>query len=133
MEQTLVTLMAVYYFYIVGLLLFMSTSRKRAIKNKEVRFTHFKAYTGESTERLEVIKNHYNNQFQIPMLFFIVCLLSIQLDKVGKATIVLALCFIVSRVFHSLLHLGSNDVMKRAYTYFTGVLIIGAMFLANLF
>lgn len=132
MERILIGTMCFYYFYIVFLVFFMFIQRKKAVENKQVDPRFFKSYLGTSPEYLQIIQNHFSNQFQIPVMFFLACILTLQQHKVSQVTIILAIGFVLSRIVHSYIHLGKNKLMKRVYSYATGVLIVGVMFLMNL-
>ncbi len=119
--------MLFYYAYIIAYMIYMFKVRKKAVIDNHVHYTYFKSYQGETTEYLQIVQNHFNNQFQIPMVFFLVCVLTIAMEKVSTITIILAALFILSRIIHSLIHLGGNHLIKRAATYFTGVILVGIM------
>ncbi len=110
----------------------MFIRRRGAVVRKEVRARHFKAYQGETTEELTILQNHFNNHFQIPILFFIVSVLCIQQQKVTSFTIIVASLFVLTRLIHSFIHLGQNHPLKRAFVYFLGVLLVGLMLFSNL-
>ena len=67
MDKILISIMGFYYFYILAYMYYMFIFRRRAVANKEVRARHFKAYQGDTTESLQIIQNHFNNQFQVPI------------------------------------------------------------------
>jgi len=131
MDRNLIFVMTFYYFYIVAYMFYMFNKRKQAVINKEVRASHFKAYSGETSDYLKVIQNHFNNQFQIPVMFMIACLLTLQQQKTSPLIISLAILFVLSRIIHSLIHLGEDNVIKRASTYFIGVVAVGLIFILN--
>jgi hypothetical protein len=133
MEKNLIGILCFYYVYILIYMYYMFTKRRNAVANKEVRARHFKAYQGETTEDLAIVQNHFNNQFQVPILFFIVSILCIQQKNVTNLTLIMASLFVLSRICHTLIHLGQNHPLKRAFVYFLGVLFIGVMLFSNLF
>lgn len=133
MDKALISIVLFYYCYIIGFMFYMFKKRKQAIKDKLVHYTHFKSYQGETTEYLQIIQNHFNNQFQIPLIFFTVCVLTISMKKVTIITIILAILFVITRIIHTLIHLGSNHLIKRAMSYFAGVVIIAGMIVLTLF
>jgi len=132
MDQILIKIICFYYLYIVMVLFYMFFKRKLAISSRDVPIKHFKAYQGETTSELQTIQNHFNNQFQMPLLFFVACLISLQQNAVNSFTIGFALLFVFSRVAHSFIHLGANNVIYRAFAYFIGIISIGAIFFSNL-
>lgn len=121
MKQLLILPMAVYAFYMVGFAGFMFLSRVRGIRAGEVSPKYFKVYSGGSpSERLELIAQHYENQFEVPILFLITCTLILSLNIVNTTTLVLAWVFVVSRGFHAWIHLGRNNVRQRAAAFSIG-------------
>ena len=127
MEKALIALVCAYYLGIVVFGYYMFTRRKKAVIEGRVSAKHFKGYAGESPEDLKVLQNHFNNQFQIPMVFFFAVLLNLQQDTVNEWTLALAVLFVASRAGHTIVHLGSNRLIRRASLYFLGVLTVGAM------
>ena len=120
------------YFYTLGFGFYMFTRRKKAVRNNEIKIQHFKSYQGETTEELAILQNHFNNQFQIPLIFYVVSVLSIQQNKVTLLMLAVATVFVLSRFFHAYIHLGSNHVLKRATAYMLGLACVGFMFILNL-
>lgn len=133
MQQYLVSTIVFYFFYILAIGLYMFFSRKRAVESGEIRMSYFRDYSQEFPPHLKVISNHFNNQFQVPVFFFMAGILAIALNKVTFTFNILATVFILTRILHSFIHLGSNNVLYRAFFYFSGVFIVAAMYLSNLF
>ena len=117
--------MCFYAFYMWCLAIYVFRARLRSIKSGEVSIKYFKAYTGEGpSERTVLIARHYDNQFQVPMLFFIVCTLHIMASTTALSTLILAWLFVASRLCHSWVHLGGNNVQKRVITFAAGWIIL---------
>jgi hypothetical protein len=133
MEKYLIAIILFYYSYVIYLMFYMFFRRKKKIREKVVRTSHFRAYLGESDEELVIIQNHFSNQFQIPMIFLFASLLSIALKEVSILTIVLAGLFVLSRFVHSYIHLTYNNVLHRALSYFIGVIIVFVMISHSLY
>ena len=127
MNQWLILPMAVYVFGLFLLGLYMFVSRVRGIKSGEVSIKYYRLYEGSPPPRLVVIGQHFDNQFQVPMLFLLTCGLFLSLNLVSAATVALAWTFVLSRAAHTYVHLGSNDVKLRAASYFFGWFVIVAM------
>jgi hypothetical protein len=111
----------------IGGMMFMR--RYNAIRNKTVKMSHFKSYVDAGPEELEVIKNNYSNQFELPVLFFITILASVALNTTRPVTVILAVVFLISRFVHFRVHTGSNDIRKRALWFFMGFVIVIAMWI----
>lgn len=132
MNQFLIGTMTFYFIFIISLMLIMFFRRKARVKSKEVRVSFFKAYIGESPEDLVIIQNHFNNQFQIPLVYMLACVLTIAQDKASIVTSILGTVFILSRMLHSYIHLGKNNVLHRAYAFFLGCLCVLGLLIVNL-
>lgn len=119
----------VYIVYIIILAYVMFIHRYNGVKSGEIKRSHFKDYQGELPYKVQIVGNHYNNQFQIPVLFFITVLAIVALNQVTILSIVLAYGFIGLRLLHTNIHLGSNNPLKRARVYFLGILVILVMWI----
>ena len=121
MRNQLVLPMAFYVFYIWCLAVFMFRTRVKAIKSGEVGPKFFKTYTGTPpSERTTLVGRHYDNQFQLPLVFFVVCTLHISIGKPDGITLGLAWLFVITRLIHSWVHLGSNILPQRVVAFTTG-------------
>jgi hypothetical protein len=129
LEIILISEITFYYFFLIALMIYMFKVRSKAVKDGRVSFKNFKSYTTESPEDLVILQNHFNNQFQIPLFFTMAALLSLTQNTVSTITIVFSTIFILSRFYHTRIHLGSNKLLHRAYSFFAGVIIVGAIFL----
>lgn len=130
--KLLVLLMFVYLVFLIGLGVFMFFARFRAVKTKKIHPSYFKTYQADAPDHLKVMENHYNNQFQVPVLFFIANLVAMQTQSVSGLYLTLACLFFISRMAHSYIHLGSNIVMHRAGTFFFGILTLLGLWIAIL-
>ncbi len=125
--------MATYVFYIVLLGILNFLTRLSSTKNRQVRVSYFKNYQGDAPENLIVIGRHFDNQFQVPLLFLVTCLSTHIFDATNSSAIWLAWLFIASRMIHSFVHLISNNVIRRAISYFVGILCVLGMWINILF
>lgn len=125
--------MGFYVFYIAALGIFNFLTRKSHAQKKSLRLSFFKTYQGEAPERVLVVGRHYDNQFELPMLFLITCLSTHIFQATGTLAIVVAWTFVVSRMIHSFIHLGSNNVLHRAFAFAVGLLCILVMWVNILF
>lgn len=120
--------MAFYVFYIAFLLGKMFVRRVTSIKNKEISIKYFQSYCGaELPQNIQIAGRHFDNQFQLPMIYFITCITSLGLSINHLAFIALAWVFVVTRIIHSIIHLGGNNVSHRLYAYASGWFVILSM------
>ncbi|MEP1229941.1 MAG: MAPEG family protein [Litorimonas sp.] len=81
------------------------------------------------------IKNagdNFNNQFQVPVLFFTLCFILYLTNSVTPTVVVLAWFFAISRICHALVHLTFNHVTTRFLIFFLGVLSVAALLILTI-
>jgi hypothetical protein len=70
-----------------------------------------------------VVGRHFDNQFQLPVVYLICCLAHLAVGQVNSTTLILAWAFILTRVIHSYIHLGKNHILQRASAYTLGWIV----------
>lgn len=122
--------MAIVVFYPWFLAMYQFVVRKRAIKDKSISFKYFQLYSAsehQAPKEILVLSNHYNNWFQVPVVFLITCLTFMQLQYLSDLSLVLAWSFVLFRAFHVWAHLGKNNVIFRAQVFAASWLCVLAM------
>lgn len=107
----------------------MFVSRVRAVRSGRIDFRYFKTYEGETPVELRLLMNNFQTQFEMPVLFFIACLAAIQMNCVTTATLAMAYVFFASRLIHCYVHVTSNKLAPRAWSYFLGVFMVLGMWI----
>lgn len=123
-SRLLVLPMVTYVFYMFGLAVLNFRTRLHAGKTGQVDRQYFKAMQGPAPERVINVSRHFDNQFQVPLVFFSVCLGHMILAKADQITIALAWFFVLTRFLHTYIHLGKNQVRKRVLSYTAGWLVV---------
>lgn len=116
--------MAAMVLYIFGVGLYTFSVRFRALKNQQLKLSHFRSYDMQGhqvPERVVVVGRHFDNQFQLPLLFLIT-LVAAQTMPLHPSPLILPLAwgFVLLRMVHGYIHLGTNNVRWRALSYFAG-------------
>ncbi len=73
------------------------------------------------------VSNNIANQFEVPMLFYILCVVLFSINAAGTVAIVLAWLFVASRYAHAWVHVGSNYVPVRMPLFMVGCLVLLSM------
>lgn len=73
--------------------------------------------------------NNLTNQFEAPVLFFVLCFVILATESVNTFSIAFAWAFSISRYAHAYVHTGSNYVPWRKRLFMFGVLILMALFI----
>ncbi|MGB3596632.1 MAPEG family protein [Pseudomonas neustonica] len=73
------------------------------------------------------INNNIRNQFETPVLFYVLVLVLLNLGAVGWLTQLLAWLFVLSRIAHTLVHTGTNQVPLRRRLFTFGCVVLMLM------
>lgn len=69
----------------------------------------------------------FSNQFELPVLFYVLTILSIITHHADMVFVVLAWIFVIFRVLQALVHVTNNNVRMRGAFYGIGALVLVAM------
>jgi hypothetical protein len=69
----------------------------------------------------------FNNQFQVPVLFYILIALALPLRHADLVIVLLSWVFVVTRFAHAGIFVSSNNIRQRGLAWFSGVLVLLAM------
>lgn len=108
---------ALLVFIVYGVL---GVRRTRAVTSGEAKVNQFKNRTQEPDSSFTAA-NNIMNQFEAPTLFHIVCLALYVTAGVSTAVVTFAWLFIVARYVHAYIHLTSNRVKYRSWSFRTSL------------
>lgn len=97
----------------------MSKRRMGAVRSGRVQAREYKIPTIEPEPTATVARNLIN-QFELPVLFFVVCILLQMTAGVNYAAVLIAWLFVVSRYAHAVVHVTSNRLMLRRRLFLAG-------------
>ncbi len=108
-------------------LLLIPVARARAARRREIVVDDFKY--GESAAvppAITIPNRNYMNLLELPMLFYVVCIVLYVTAGASTVAIALAWAFVVLRIAHSAIHLTYNRVLHRlaAFTAANTALVI---------
>ncbi|PHS18314.1 MAG: hypothetical protein COA86_09255 [Kangiella sp.] len=78
-------------------------------------------------EAVVKVSNNIGNQFQTPILFYVLCTMFYLTDSVSMAVYVLAWVYSITRLIHAFVHVSSNFVPARFGLFMIGVVCLIAM------
>lgn len=82
---------------------------------------------GALPEEVSYPANNFKNLFELPVLFYALCLYLYVTATVGVADVIAAWLFLVFRIVHSAIHCTVNIVMARFLTYCAAALALWFM------
>tara|TARA_B100001250_G_scaffold354807_1_gene328881 strand:+ start:58 stop:471 length:414 start_codon:yes stop_codon:yes gene_type:complete len=106
---------------------------RKAVLNKSIKFSYFKAYKGEVPDYMAVSRQTLKNQFELPIFFYFLISIILVFDKVSQLDIIFAWLFSASRYFHCYIRLSSNYVPYRGKIFQLSMLILIAWWIIFLY
>ncbi len=100
--------------------------RRQAVAGGNAKVPQFRENRDEPSESL-FVRNALENQFELPVLFYAVCLALQASGAVDALTLSLAWLFVVSRYVHSFIHVTSNRIRHRQPAFVVGFLAVIAL------
>jgi len=120
-------------FVLVGLtfalLLWMATARTRALTGREVRPGDIALGQQNWPTRITQVGNCFRNQFEVPLLFYILIALALPLRHADLVIVLLSWVFVMTRFVHAGIFVTSNNLQQRGPAWFAGVLVLLVMWL----
>jgi hypothetical protein len=115
----LAQVLLVYIVYVV-----MGRRRFVAVKSGEAKVGQFKTRSTEPASSVTVA-NNLSNQYELPVLFYALCLTLNITNGVNYLTLALMWIFVVSRYVHAWIHLTSNKLILRNRSFVLGLVVLG--------
>ncbi len=120
-------------FVLVGLafflLLWMATARGQAVKGGDTNRKDIALGQAKWPTRTAQIGDCFSNQFEIPVLFYILIALALPLRHADLFIVLMSWVFVVLRFIHAGIFVTSNNVQQRGLVWFSGVLVLLAMWI----
>ena len=111
------------------LLMWMATGRTRVLSSREVRTKDIALGQPNWPEELAKVGNCFRNQFEVPVLFYVLIALALPLRHADLFIVLMSWVFVVTRFVHAGIFVTSNNVRQRGAAWFAGVLVLLAMWI----
>ncbi len=107
--------------------------RIKSVKKGEIKPKYFRLMGGqELPDVVTKTTRNFNNQFEVPTLFYVVCTLYISLGIESSLALALAWLFVIFRVAHAYIHITYNHVVHRMLTFFASFFCVIALWVTLL-
>jgi len=107
-----------------GLWFWMAWHRTRAIRSRTVHMRDIALREPNWPPQVLQVGNAAHNQLELPMLFYVLTILSIITRHADLIFVVLAWVFVLSRLAHAYVHTTSNDIRQRGPLFGIGFLVL---------
>jgi hypothetical protein len=109
--------------FIVGCIVVKSSFA--SVKKGEVKANYFRLMQGQEVPTfITQSTRNFNNQFEIPVLFYVVVTLYISLAIDSTVALVFAWLFVVLRCVHTYIHLTYNHILHRMSVFWAAFLCV---------
>lgn len=128
MEKYLLLSMFVQVLLTFTVMVIMGRRRFAAAKSKAITMSDFATMKLDNAgDTVRVADRNFVNQFEVPVLFFAASLAAMQMNAVGYLFTVIAWSFVASRIIHTVIHIGANNLKPRYYSFLVGCLFVLVM------
>ena len=102
--------------------------RFRAVYQDNLDPVYFKLNRGgKPPHYMTQAEQHYVNLFESPVLFYIVVVLIYVMQIVDLFTLTLAWAYVVTRLAHAHVHMGTNAILRRRNVFLISIALIAAL------
>ncbi|OZB12085.1 MAG: hypothetical protein B7X67_00750 [Rhizobiales bacterium 39-66-18] len=101
--------------------------RMRALSSGEVSRAAAAEDTSTYPPRAQRFANAFSNQFELPVLFYVITVLALFTRKADIVFVVLAWVFVISRIVHAFVFTTSNPLSVRFSAYAVGAIALAIM------
>ena len=112
----------------LGLLWYLGTIRIPMVMKGEVRIDDIALERKGWPKREWQASNAFDNQFQLPVLFYVGAGLALYFGPT-LFEVALVWLFVISRYLHAFVHITDNHVVRRFTAYFIGLVLLCAFWL----
>jgi hypothetical protein len=112
-----------------ALMFWMAFGRIGALKRRETTLGNNALGQPNWPPRVQQISNCYHNQFQLPLLFYVLTVLAMITRHADLVFVVMAWLFVLSRLLHAYIHSGTNYVRHRFNAFAFGAIVLLAMWI----
>jgi hypothetical protein len=107
----------------------MLRSRIKSVTSGKTKISDIAVDDDAWPRKVKQIGNNFDNQFQVPMLWYACVALVVALGLGDFVFVALSWMFLVLRFVHSMIHIGSNDVPTRMRVFLMSFVALFAMWL----
>ncbi|WP_127754350.1 MAPEG family protein [Devosia sp. 1566] len=115
------------------ILVLMGRERVPRVLSGEIKVADIAVEKTAYPLRARLLSNNFDNQFQLPVLFYICALLALWAGVPNLIEVLLAALFVASRYLHAAIHVTTNNVQQRFAAYGLGLAVLAIFWLVLVF
>jgi hypothetical protein len=112
-----------------ALLVMMVGARRQTLVKGETKIKNIALGEPNRPKGATQIGNCYRNQFELPVLFYVLIALALPLRRADFLIVVLSWVFVIVRLLHAGIFVSSNDLGRRSTAWLAGVVVLLVMWI----
>ena len=122
-DKLLILAIALQVLLTLGILVWMGFERVPRVARGEIAVKDIAVARDAYPLQARLLSNSFDNQFQLPVLFYVACFLAIGFSAT-LIEVLLAVAFVVTRYVHAAIHVTTNNVPHRFAAYTAGLVVL---------
>ena len=131
--KLLILAVAAQAFLTMAILVLMGRERVPRVMSGEIPMAEVAVERSAYPLRARLLSNNFDNQFQLPVLFYVAALLALMLGGVTWLETIAAWFFVLLRLAHAVVHVTTNVLLQRFALYSAGLAVLAILWLMVLF
>jgi len=128
-DKLLILAMVLQVLLTLVLLVWMGFERVPRVARGEIAVKDIAVDRNAYPLRARLLSNSFDNQFQLPVLFYVAVLLTLWSGGAGWIEVMLAWLFVALRYVHAAIHVTTNRVYRRFAVYSAGLVVLALLWL----
>ncbi len=129
LDKLLVLAMALQVLLTIAVLILMGRERVPRVMRGEIPVADIAVDRSAYPLKARLLSNNFDNQFQLPVLFYVGALVALTTNLVDILLLGLAMIFVVLRYVHAIIHVTTNQVHRRFAAYSAGLAVLAVFWL----
>ena len=113
----------------LAILVLMGVERLPRVMSGEIPLKDIAVDTDAYPLKARLLSNNFDNQFQLPILFYVAALLALWSGGTNWLEVAFAWVFVALRYVHAAIHVTTNNVGRRFVVYTTGLAVLAVLWL----
>ncbi len=127
--KLLILAVAAQVFLTIAILVLMGRERVPRVMSGEIPMADIAVERTAYPLKARLLSNNFDNQFQLPVLFYVAALLALFGTATGWVEVSLAWLFVALRYAHAFIHVTSNHLYHRFAAYSAGLAVLALLWL----
>ena len=113
----------------LAILILMGRERVPRVMSGEIPMADIAVSRDAYPLKARLLSNNFDNQFQLPILFYVAALIGLFAAATGWVDVLLAWAFVATRYVHAAIHVTSNRLHRRFAAYCAGLAVLAIFWL----